>query len=121
MNEIILSVKEIEGKDIEPLLDYWFTASDEFLLGMGVDLTKMPTRGEFKKMLMQQLEQDYPEKQSYCIIWQANGKSIGHSNVGKITYGEEAYMHLHLWKTDVRKKGVGTELVKKKSRISLKT
>ncbi|HWY34787.1 MAG TPA: GNAT family protein, partial [Nitrosopumilaceae archaeon] len=41
-----------------------------------------------------------------------NNKNIGHSNVNKIVFGEEAHMHLHIWSEDVRKKGVGAELVK---------
>ena len=112
MGDIKLSIREIEERDIEPLLDYWYTASDEFLIGMGVDVSKILKRDEFRKMLLEQLTQSYTEKQSYCIIWQADGKAIGHSNVGKIVFGEEAYMHLHMWKSDARKKGLGTELVK---------
>lgn len=108
----MISVREIQQSDIEPLLDYWFTASDEFLIGMGVDLSKMPKRDEFKKMLETQLTQPYNEKQSYCTIWLMADKPIGHCNVGKITYGEEAYMHLHMWRSDIRQKGLGVELVK---------
>ena len=47
------------------------------------------------------------------MIWELNGKQIGHSNVTRIEYGEEATMHLHLWKLTHRNKGIGTELVKK--------
>ena len=38
---------------------------------------------------------------------------VGHSNVNKIKFAEEAYMHLHVWKTNIRKKGYGVQLVKK--------
>ncbi len=41
-----------------------------------------------------------------------NDVPVGHSNVNKIIFGEEAYMHLHLWKADKRQKGIGTALVK---------
>ena len=34
------------------------------------------------------------------------------SNVNKIKFGEEAYMHLHLWKADKRQKGIGARFVK---------
>lgn len=72
----------------------------------------MPAREEWIKMLTEQLSQSPEEKKSYCIIWQLDNKPIGHSNVNKIKFGEEAYMHLHLWKNEARKKGIGTALVK---------
>jgi RimJ/RimL family protein N-acetyltransferase len=112
MTENILSVREIQQTDIEPITQYWLTADPAFLTGMGVDLAKMPSKEEWITMLSQQLAQSYPEKKSYCTIWQVDNKAIGHCNVNKIKFGEEAYMHLHMWNTDFRKKGMGTELVK---------
>ena len=112
MSSIPLSVREIQKEDIDFLVNYWLKSDDAFLVGMGVDLAKIPGEDNLRKMLSQQLTQTYEEKQSYCIIWQLNDKPIGHSNINKIIFGEEAYMHLHLWNSDVRKKGMGTELVK---------
>jgi RimJ/RimL family protein N-acetyltransferase len=113
MNESILSVREMQQRDIESIANYFLHADSTFLINMGVDLAKVPARDEWVKMLSEQLRQSYKEKRSYCIIWQVDNKSIGHSNVNKIIFGEEAYMHLHIWTGDVRKKGIGTELVKK--------
>ncbi|HMK25669.1 MAG TPA: GNAT family protein [Chitinophagaceae bacterium] len=112
MNPNLLSVREIQKCDIEPITQYWLTADPAFLTGMGVDLNKMPSREEWVTMLSEQLAQPYPEKKSYCMIWLADNKAIGHCNVNKIKFGEEAYMHLHVWNTEFRKKGMGTELVK---------
>jgi RimJ/RimL family protein N-acetyltransferase len=42
-----------------------------------------------------------------------NDQPIGHCNVNKIIFGEEAYMHLHLWQNNTRQKGMGATLVKK--------
>jgi RimJ/RimL family protein N-acetyltransferase len=107
-----LSVREIRHNDIEPLSDYWFKSDPEFLVSMGVDLSKMPTRDEWKQMLTEQISQSYKEKKSYCIIWLVNDEPIGHSNVNRIIFGEEAYMHLHIWKKDNRTKGLGLQFVK---------
>jgi len=108
----ILSVREIKKEDIEPIVEYWFGAKVQFLLGMGVDISKMPKRQEFTNMLKDQLKQKYHEKQSYCTIWLLNEKAIGHCNVNNIVFGQEACMHLHLWNTETRQKGMGTDLVK---------
>ncbi|HEV8273791.1 MAG TPA: GNAT family protein, partial [Chitinophagaceae bacterium] len=79
---------------------------------MGVDLSKMPTREGWKEMLNEQLSQAYEEKKSYCIIWLLNDEPVGHSNVNRIIFGEEAYMHLHIWKPGNRTKGMGLQFVK---------
>ena len=106
-----LSVREIQHQDIEPLSDYWFKSEPSFLIGMGVDLSKMPTRIEWEQMLNEQLGQSYEEKKSYCIIWLNNDESVGHSNVNRIIFGEEAYMHLHIWKPGNRTRGMGLQFV----------
>lgn len=108
-----LSVREIQQQDIELIIDYWLNSDNEFMKNMGVDVSKIPAKKDWESMLWEQLSQSYEKKNSYCIIWEDEGKSIGHSNVNKIIYGQEAYMHLHLWKQDKRKKGLGTALVKK--------
>jgi RimJ/RimL family protein N-acetyltransferase len=112
MNKDILSVREMTAADIEPLTQYWLQADKEFLKAMGVDTGKMPDKETWIKMLSEQLSQPYLQKKSYCIIWLMDDKPIGHSNVNKIVFDEEAYMHLHLWNSLTRKKGLGVQLVK---------
>jgi len=112
MNGNLLSAREIQQSDIEYIIQYWLTGDPAFLTGMGVDLDKMPSREEWVAMLTEQLAQPYPEKKSYCTIWLADNKAIGHCNVNKIKFGDEAYMHLHMWYPNLRKKGIGTQLVK---------
>ena len=107
-----LTVREIQQSDIEPLSDYWFQSDPSFLINMGVDISKMPDREQWKQMLTEQISQPYEQKKSYCIIWLINGEPIGHSNVNRILVGEEAYMHLHIWKKDHRTKGLGLQFVK---------
>lgn len=112
MNEPILPVREIEQKDIDPIINYWLGSSEAHMKGMGVDLNKLPTKEEWTSMLMEQLSQPIEEKKSYAIIWLINGKPIGHCNINKINFGVDAYMHLHIWQPDIRKKGLGVKLVK---------
>src|SRR5688572_3070504 len=108
----LLSVREMQQKDIDPIIQYWLTPEKEFLTGMGVDLNKIPAAEELRNMLQEQLDQPIEKKQSYCMIWEVDGIAVGHSNINNIIFGEEAFMHLHLWNNDVRQKGLGTELVK---------
>lgn len=112
MNDNVLSVRELERTDVDLITQYWLGSDPAFLEGMGVDLTKLPDRQQWAAMLSEQLTQPYEEKKSYCLIWQVGDEAVGHSNVNKIIFGEEAYMHLHLWHSGARKKGIGTALVK---------
>lgn len=108
-----ISVREINTIDIDLLVDYWFKSDSEYLNSMGADKKKLPTRHRMIEMLTEQISLPIEDKTSYALIWELDGKQIGHSNVNNIIYGKEATMHLHLWRPDIRKKGIGTELVKK--------
>lgn len=107
-----LSVRELQTQDIECIADYWLNANPQFLLGMGVDLSKMPSREQWQAALNQQLNTPMREKQSFATIWLVDGEAIGHCNINDITFGEQAFMHLHMWRSDLRQKGAGVKLVK---------
>ena len=112
MENKLLSVRELQFQDIDALLNYWYNADPVFLTGMGVNLKKVPDKEDFRSMLSKQLEQSYLEKTSYCLIWLLDGIPVGHSNISKIIFSEEAFMHLHLWEGPSRKKGSGVQFVR---------
>lgn len=112
MNHYTLSVRELCKDDIEPLTQYWLNANGAFLKNMGVDVNKMPSKDEWISMLTGQLNTPLKQKQSYCIIWLLNDVAVGHSNINKIKFGNEAYMHLHMWQSNRRQHGLGTALVR---------
>jgi len=109
---IKLSIRELKSEDLDSLISYWTGSDASFMKNMGVDMNKMPNESEWKTFLSKQLSQNYQEKESYCLIWLLNNQAIGHSNISKISYGEEAYMHLHLWNQNHRIKGLGAQFVK---------
>ena len=110
-NNPSLAVREMQQEDIEPLMQYWLEATPNFLTDMGVDLSKMPTKEELCNMLTEQLAAPYQQKQSYATIWLKDNQPIGHCNVNDIVFGKEACMHLHLWRKDLRKQGIGSTLI----------
>lgn len=112
MPEPTLSVRELRSDDIEAISNYWLGADPAFLEGMGVDLAKLPKREEWHQMLTEQLATPLKEKKSYALIWEVDGQAVGHSNINKIVFGQEAYMHLHIWNPEVRKKGYGVQFIR---------
>ena len=107
-----LNVREIRETDITFITDYWLKSDPEFLKGMGVDLSKIPSENDLTEMLQNQIISPIEQKRAYCLIWEIDGKAIGHCNTNPTTFGEEAFLHLHIWKADFRRKGSGSELLK---------
>lgn len=112
MEKNILQVRELEQKDIDLVADYWYNAEDDYLKGMGVDTNLMPTREQFTGKLEEQLALPYTQKRAYALIWELNGKPVGHSNLNPVTYGDAGSMHLHIWSSEMRKQGHGPEFVR---------
>ncbi len=108
-----LSVRAIQLDDIEALVQYWKSADAAYLNSLGADIQKMPTAAQLAQNFTTQIAQPYSQKTAYATIWLHAGKAIGHCNVNKISFGDQAYLHLHLWQKTTRKKGLGSLLVKK--------
>lgn len=107
-----LSIREIEEVDFENIIDYFLKADKNFLLGMGVDPSKLPEKEKWLDLLLQDYQEPFEKKKFCYVIWLQNKIPIGHSNINKIIFGEEAYMHLHIWDTGRRQKGIGFECMK---------
>lgn len=112
MNTQQLSVRPMRPKDIPHLVRYWSRAEADYLKSMGVDLNKLPDDDALSSVLHRQLELPITERSSYCLIWEVDGKAVGHSNLNPITYGERANMHLHMWDPEYRRRGLGARLVR---------
>lgn len=109
-------VRELRETDIPLIRSYWLDNEPSYLKSMGVDLKKLPDGKALEAMLEKQMQTPFEAKSSYALIWEmhlptGDAVPIGHCNVNGIEYGELAYMHLHLWQGDHRKKGIGTELL----------
>ena len=100
-------------EDISLVVDYFIYADEAYLHGMGALKSKLPDRAEWINMLSAGIGKPYEQKEFYYIIWLLNGRPIGHSNINKIEYGNNATMHLHVWNPQKRMKGMGVQFLKK--------
>ncbi len=110
-NNKSLSVREIQHSDIDLIVNYWKDAHPKYLLSLGVDPTIRVNGEELKQALTEQINMPLQEKMSYTLIWEIDGKQVGHSNINKIEFGEKAFIHFHLWNSENRQKGIGTEFI----------
>lgn len=108
----LLKVREMRESDILSIADYWQNSEKDYLIGMGVDLNKMPNRDQLTSFLSEQITLPYKKKSSYALIWELNGIPVGHCNVNKIDFGVSASMHLHFWNQNNTGKGLGSKFVK---------
>jgi RimJ/RimL family protein N-acetyltransferase len=113
MDTPALTVRELLESDIDSIVGYWLDADNSHLEAMGVDLGKLPTKEDFTQMLLSQLNLPLEQKRSYCVIWEMDGKPVGHCNTNPSYFGSEAFMHLHIWNVAGRKKGLGAAFLKR--------
>ncbi|MDI9311173.1 MAG: GNAT family protein [Limnohabitans sp.] len=107
-----LSIREQKLEDIEKIVNYFLSAHPDFLLQMGVDVLKFPSRTEWLQLLTDNHNLEIAKKSIYYLIWVLDNETIGHCNINKIIPRQEAYMHLHLWQNKIRQKGLGLEYLK---------
>jgi hypothetical protein len=50
-------------------------------------------------------------RMSICLVWELDGQIVGFSSTDQITFGEKAFMHLHILKAGRRRSGMGTQFV----------
>ncbi|MFT4660114.1 MAG: ribosomal-protein-alanine N-acetyltransferase [Patiriisocius sp.] len=106
-----IKIREIQRGDIESIVNYWLHSDPEYLKDMGVDLDKLPKRKSLSEMLNEQIDTPMAEKNSLALICEFEETTIGHCNIVEREKGEQAYMHLHIWKKEDRQKGIGSEMV----------
>ncbi|MCG8632549.1 MAG: GNAT family N-acetyltransferase [Desulfobacterales bacterium] len=105
-------IREMTPGEQSRVIDYFLNADRQFLHGMGVDPAKLPGREEWHALISGDLDKPLMQRQFYYLFWEKEGIPVGHSNINKIRFGREAFMHLHVWDGSLRQKGLGHTLVR---------
>lgn len=108
----MIAVREMEKEELGSMIRYFLDATPQFLRGMGVDRDLLPAYDVWLSKVESDFEKPFDQREFFYVIWMYEEKPIGHSNINKIAYGKDAYMHLHLWKPDKRQQGIGSSLVR---------
>jgi len=107
-------------EEYELMLDYFYKADDPFLRGMGVDRLRLPERDKWLDELLADHEKPDAERDRFYLVWIFRGQRVGHSSINKIVLGDEAFIHLHLWNSQLRRGGLGTEFVRRSASFYFK-
>lgn len=104
-----ISVRDFEVDDIPHVLEYWFHSPKGFVESMGVDLAKLPKELDMKEHLTKRLHANSNSRISklnaLAILYK--GQSIGFHTLVPVVEGEFGIFHAHIWRADMRQKGIG--------------
>lgn len=105
-----LSIRSLQEVDIPYIVDYWFKNTNENLIQMGVDKTKLISQLEFENSLQTIRSTPLEKVKSHYIIWLIDNRPVGYNALKDIVRDEIAHMHLHMWNAEYRGKGYGATL-----------
>ena len=119
-------MQEIDEIEVRPfsrreeyqlMLDYFYQADDSFLRGMGVDRLKLPQRDKWLNELLADHDKPDEERNRFYLVWIFRGEPVGHSSINKIVPVVEAYIHMHLWNSRLRRAGLGAKFVRQSAKF----
>jgi RimJ/RimL family protein N-acetyltransferase len=112
-----ICVREMRLDEVGVVIDYFHSATADHLDRLGVDAARLPAPTKWQDHYRQDFARPIEDRHSYLVLWEADGEPLGFSTADKITFGREAYMHLHILQPDRRQSGFGSECVRRTAAI----
>jgi RimJ/RimL family protein N-acetyltransferase len=108
-----LTVREMMGSEVDVIIEYFQKSTPEHLETLGVDPTRMPPVEGWRERLQRQCTLPIDQRATVLVAWLLDDRAIGFSTSDKITFGEQANMHLHVADPERRHQGIGVECVRR--------
>jgi RimJ/RimL family protein N-acetyltransferase len=108
-----LTAREMTVAETDLVIDYFHSSTPEYLETLGVDPSRMPSRESWRERLAHEFARPDKQRSAIVVIWLSDERPIGFSSSDKITYGEQANMHLHVTDPERRNRGVGAECMRR--------
>jgi RimJ/RimL family protein N-acetyltransferase len=108
-----LTAREMTIAETDLVIDYFHNSTPEYLETLGVDPSRMPSRDSWRERLAHEFARPDEQRAAIVVIWLSDDRPIGFSSSDKISYGEQANMHLHVTDPERRNRGVGAECVRR--------
>jgi len=114
---VTLTVREMATSEFDIVVDYFLGATSEYLETLGVDPSRLPSREGWRERFERESARPIEQRGWMIVAWLLDGQPVGFSSSDKITYGEQAHMHLHVTDAERRNQGVGAECVRRSADI----
>jgi hypothetical protein len=105
----ILSIRDLEEKDIPTIVNYFLNRPDDMLSKDGFDTLKIP----FEEELIEGLQTSIATKKEHNIILKEGGKGYGHCAIERFTENGEGYLYFYDWNGMLKREKVIDGLLNK--------
>jgi RimJ/RimL family protein N-acetyltransferase len=112
-----MRAREMQPAEVDIVIDYFHDASDEHLDRLGVDRALLPARTAWREFYAHDCARPLPERSIFWLAWESDDEIIGFSSADQISFGEQAFMHLHILRPDRRRCGLGVQFVRQSATI----
>jgi RimJ/RimL family protein N-acetyltransferase len=104
-------VRDMRADESDLITSYFLSLRAAEIARLGIDPAKLPDADAWNRRLREDFAQPISVRRWHFVIWEVGGTPVGHSNIGDIERGKQGYMHLHMWRSDLRGQGHGRAFV----------
>ena len=112
-----IGVREMAESEFDIVVEYFHKSTPEFLETLGVDPSRLPPADSWRERFQRERARPVETRGWFLVAWLADDRAVGFSSCDKITYGEQANMHLHVVDPARRNQGFGVEGVRRSAEI----
>ncbi len=107
-----LNVRPMTLEETAIVIDYFHRATPEHLEMLGVDPSRLPSRENWRARFADDFALPLESRPRFFLIWLGDKKPVGFSSCDRISFGESAFMHLHVTSPENRVQGIGAACVR---------
>jgi RimJ/RimL family protein N-acetyltransferase len=113
----VARVREMPPELVDLRIRYFHDASDDYLVSLGVDRDRLPEPDAWRDDHRREARLPLFDRQQFVLLWELDDHPVGFSSLHPIVFGDHAFMHLHIVEAPNRRRGLGTEFVKRSAEV----
>jgi RimJ/RimL family protein N-acetyltransferase len=115
----LITLRDLQPSDVKYILDYWYRSPPGFVEARGVDLAKLPLEVDMRKSLEDRItaNQSLSISKMVALVFTYGGEAIGFHTMFPLTEGDSGVFHAHIWKPEMRGRGIGMHTYPRACRI----
>jgi hypothetical protein len=103
------ALRDFSAQDVDAVIEYWLTSSDDFLDFMGVDRNRLGTAQDISRRFLSAIRTGDPNQKTIAFTITLNGELAGYTLLNRYT-PEQNYSHWHITAPHLRASGISTAL-----------
>lgn len=105
----VAALRDLDKNDVDTVVRYWFTSSDEFLDFMGVDRERLGTMEDTSGRFLRAIRTGDPNQNTFALAITLDGEQVGYTLLNRYS-PEKNYSHWHITVPALRASGISTAL-----------